>query len=75
MSRFKEIEGYNNDYLITEDGDVISVKRGKKILLKKRVNSRGYYYVNLRKMVNTNPYVFIGWLEFTLLKTIMDLMC
>lgn len=49
MSRFKEIEGYNNDYFITEDGDVISVKRGKKILLKKRVNSRGYYYVNLRK--------------------------
>lgn len=33
MSRFKEIEGYNNDYFITEDGDVISVKRGKKILL------------------------------------------
>lgn len=49
MSRFKEIEGYNNDYFITEDGDVISVKRGKKILLKKRVNSRGYYYVNLYK--------------------------
>lgn len=49
MSRFKEIEGYNNDYFITEDGDVISVKRGKKILLKKRVNSRGYYYVNSRK--------------------------
>lgn len=49
MSRFKEIEGYNNDYFITEDGDVISVKRGKKILLKKRVNSRGYYYVNLCK--------------------------
>lgn len=49
MSRFKEIEGYNNDYFITEDGDVISVKRGKKILLKKRVNSRGYYYVNLWK--------------------------
>lgn len=49
MSRFKEIEGYNNDYFITEDGDVISVKRGKKILLKKRVNSRGHYYVNLCK--------------------------
>lgn len=49
MSRFKEIEGYNNDYFITEDGDVISVKRGKKILLKKRVNSRGYYCVNLCK--------------------------
>lgn len=49
MSRFKEIEGYNNDYFITEDGDVISVKRGKKILLKKRVNSCGYYYVNLCK--------------------------
>lgn len=25
MSRFKEIEGYNNDYFITEDGDMISV--------------------------------------------------
>lgn len=49
MSRFKEIEGYNNDYFITEDGDVISVKRGKKILLKKRVNRRGCYYVNLCK--------------------------
>lgn len=49
MSRFKEIEGYDNDYFITEDGDVISVKRGKKMLLKKRVNSRGCYYVNLCK--------------------------
>lgn len=54
MSRFKEIEGYNNDYFITEDGDVISVKRGKKILLKKRVNSRGYYYVNLCKNGNAD---------------------
>lgn len=26
MSRLKEIEGYNGDYLITDDGEVISNK-------------------------------------------------
>ena len=49
MSRFKEIEGYNNDYFITEDSDVISVKSGTKLFLKKRLTTRGYYYNNLCK--------------------------
>lgn len=49
MSRLKEIEGYNGDYLISDNGEVISVKNKYHKTLKKRINSRGYYYVNLCK--------------------------
>lgn len=49
MSRLKEIEGYNGDYLISENGEVISVKNNCHKILKKRINSRGYYYINLCK--------------------------
>jgi hypothetical protein len=49
MSRLKEIEGYNGDYLISDNGEVISVKNSFHKILRKRINSRGYYYVNLCK--------------------------
>lgn len=49
MSRLKEIEGYNGDYLISDNGEVISLKNNCHKTLKKRINSRGYYYVNLSK--------------------------
>lgn len=50
MSRLKEIEGYNGDYLITDDGEVISNKIcNYHNVLKKRINKSGYYYVNLCK--------------------------
>lgn len=48
MSRFREIEGYNG-YFISDEGEVLSIKRRKKNILKKRINLRGYYYVNLCK--------------------------
>lgn len=49
MCRLLEIEGYNGDYFITDEGEVISNKGKKQIALKKRINSHGYYYVNLCK--------------------------
>ncbi|MGL4449581.1 MAG: NUMOD4 domain-containing protein, partial [Sarcina sp.] len=48
MSRFKEIEGYPN-YFITDCGDVYSSKHGDMKKLSQRINSRGYFYVNLCK--------------------------
>lgn len=48
MSRLKSIEGYA-DYLISDSGEVYSNKRNNQIQLKKIINSRGYYYVNLCK--------------------------
>ena len=45
--RWKPIEGYENLYLISEEGDVWSIKRGK--MLKPRVNSNGYLLVSLCK--------------------------
>lgn len=47
MNRLKEIEGYNRDYFISCEGEVISFKGNKKTILKKRINRGGYYYVNL----------------------------
>ena len=42
----KEIENFIG-YYVTENGDIYSIKRGSKIKLKPRVNSRGYLYINL----------------------------
>lgn len=47
MSRLKEIEGYNGNYLISDNGEVISIKNNYYRILRKRINMRGYYYVNL----------------------------
>lgn len=44
----KKIKNYN-DYYITSYGEVISKKRNTEKILKKRINSKGYYYVNLCK--------------------------
>lgn len=52
MSKTKEIKGYNGDYLISDDGEVISIKNNNYRILKQRINSRGYYYVNLCKNGN-----------------------
>lgn len=59
MNRLKEIEGYNRDYFISCEGEVISFKGNKKTILKKRINRGGYYYVNLCNNGNINPYLFI----------------
>ena len=45
--RWKPIEGYENLYLISEEGDVWSIKRGK--MLKTQDNGKGYLFVGLHK--------------------------
>lgn len=49
MKRLEPIEGYDDKYFISDEGEVISKKHKKEIVLKKRINQRGYYYVNLCK--------------------------
>lgn len=48
MSKSKKIEGYE-DYYVTNEGEIISLKYNKKRILKKYINKRGYYYVRLSK--------------------------
>lgn len=48
LKELKEIEGYK-DYYISIFGEVISKKHNKERILKKRINSSGYYYINLCK--------------------------
>ena len=49
MSRLIAIEGYNNDYFISDEGNVYSRKYNSQVQLKPRMNNRGYLYVNLCK--------------------------
>lgn len=46
---WKEIEGYNGDYLISDFGRIKSLKYNKQIYLKPIKSGNGYYYVNLTK--------------------------
>ena len=45
---WKEVENYDGDYLISNYGEVKSLKKKPRIL-KKRKNRYGYFYVNLCK--------------------------
>lgn len=52
MEIWKEIEGYNGDYLISNQGRVKSLKKFKgntELILKKMNNSKGYHIVGLSK--------------------------
>lgn len=49
MSRLIAIEGYNNDYFVSDEGDIYSCKYNQQSQLKPRMNKRGYLYVNLCK--------------------------
>lgn len=49
MSRLIAIEGYNNDYFVSDEGNVYSCKYNQQSQLKPRMNKRGYLYVNLCK--------------------------
>ena len=46
---WKNIIGYENNYLISSFGEVKSIKQGKERLLKKSINTKGYYIVSLCK--------------------------
>lgn len=49
MEEFKDIEGYEGIYQISNLGNVKSLKFGKEKILKPVKNIKGYLYVNLRK--------------------------
>jgi hypothetical protein len=49
MEKFKEIEGYNGDYFISNFGNVKSLKYNKVKYLTPTLNQRGYLYVKLSK--------------------------
>lgn len=54
---FENIKGYNGDYKISKNGDIISYKRCKKgILLKSYKNNSGYLYVTLSNKGITKRY-------------------
>jgi len=44
---WKEIEGFNGDYFISNLGNIKSFKKGDGVILKKRVHSGGYLRSNL----------------------------
>lgn len=46
---WKDVEGYDGDYLVSNFGKVKSFKKNKESILKKCKNSNGYYFVNLFK--------------------------
>lgn len=47
IEEYKNIEGYEGLYQISNMGNVKSLKYGKERILKQTINSRGYYCVNL----------------------------
>lgn len=48
MANWKDIDGYNGKYQISDNGEVRSFSRWKNGgLLKKAINGGGYYYINL----------------------------
>jgi len=64
--QWKDIEGYNGLYQISNFGRVISFKYSKIRYLKPMINSSGYYYVNLYKNKTRNAgYIhMIVWDHF-----------
>ena len=46
---WRDIEGYEGLYKVSEWGDIMSIGHGKKKLLKQSMNGDGYYHVNLCK--------------------------
>lgn len=46
---YKNIKGYNGEYKINEDGDILSFKKNKIQKIKPSINKDGYYYVTLYK--------------------------
>ena len=46
---WKEIEGYDGDYLISNLGKVKSLKYNKEYILKQGIDGSGYHFVNLYK--------------------------
>lgn len=49
MERWMDINGFEGMYQISDHGNVVSYKSGKRKQLKNRVNADGYHHVALRK--------------------------
>lgn len=47
--KWKDINGFEGIYLISDHGEVMSYKKLRPMILKNRVNAFGYYHVSLRK--------------------------
>jgi hypothetical protein len=67
---WKEINGFDGQYQVSNLGSVISLKYGKKKYLKAGVNNSGYYVVvlhkkGIRKSYNVHQLVAMAFLEYT----------
>ena len=56
IHEWKDIEGYEGIYRVSEYGDVMSIGYGKKKILKPRMNGYGYLIVDLYKNGKCNHY-------------------
>lgn len=54
---WRDIEGYEGIYKISEYGDIMSFKNGKKKILKPNKNNKGYLLINLCKNGEVNRYL------------------
>ena len=52
---FKDIEGYNGDYQVSNLGRIKSLKFGKEKILEFGISNRGYFYINLSKNGKVKP--------------------
>lgn len=46
---WRDIKGYENHYQVSNHGNIISVKNGKKLTLKPWIDDKGYFRVHLSK--------------------------
>lgn len=57
MEIFKIIDGYDGDYLISNKGNVKSLKNKKEMILTNCINTRGYLYVKLSKQNHKKLFI------------------
>jgi hypothetical protein len=67
-SSFKKIPGFSNDYRISADGTVISLKHNKMKILKPILRSNGYVSVALRQDNKSIPMYLHRLVAITFLK-------
>lgn len=48
-SEWEKVTGFEEDYIVSRSGSVVSIKKGKWKPLKQMTDKGGYLYVNLRK--------------------------
>ena len=68
---YRRVEGFESDYIISNNGEVWSIKFGKVRLMKQTPNTHGYLYVNLSengKRKTIKIHVLVG-IHFVGLRT------